>query len=380
MPRRGENIRKRKDGRWEGRYIKHYSLDGKAVYGSVYGKTYFETKKKLNDITSNFLLNASLIKEHEITFREVLFLWLQSNQINLKEQTYAKYLYLVETHILPFLGQIKVKKIESEMINKYLLEKSQNGRLDGKGGLSASYIQTISFIINSALEFSIKEGYRRPLCGQITKPINKTKKTSVEILTVKEQGVLENYISSLVDNRKIGVLLSLYTGLRVGEVCGLRWKDIDFESRTIHIQHTIERVPNVNARAGEAKTNLVVGDAKTTTSNRLIPIPSQLLSELLIYRRYDGFVLQGKTYEYTDPRTYQNFFHKCLKESNIRSINYHALRHTFATRCIEAGVDIKTLSELLGHANVNITLNIYVHSSLEHKRQQLEKVSSIYGQ
>lgn len=121
-------------------------------------------------------------------------------------------------------------------------------------------------------------------------------------------------------------------------------------------------------------------DVKSITSNRIIPIPTNIFPLLIRCRKDNGFVIKGKSYEYTDPRTYQNSFHKCLVSCNLRSINYHALRHTFATRCIEAGVDIKTLSEMLGHSSVNITLNTYVHSSLEHKRKQIELLNSICGQ
>ena len=123
MPRRGENIRKRKDGRWEARFIKGYDSEGKAVYGSVYGKTYFEVKKKQTEILEKLSANALPLNDHEITVREVLFLWLNKNKLRLKDQTYAKYLYLIESHIIPKLVNIKIKKLESITVNNFLLEK-----------------------------------------------------------------------------------------------------------------------------------------------------------------------------------------------------------------------------------------------------------------
>lgn len=380
MPRRGENIRKRKDGRWEARYVKRYNSEGKAIYSSVYGKTYFEAKKKQTEILNQLSVGALPLNDHEITFREVLFLWLNNNRIKLKDQTYAKYLYLIENHIIPILGSIKIKRLECITINNFLFAKKRNGRLDGQGGLSSSYLQTIHFIIKATLEFAAKEGYRSPLVGEIIKPNSKVRKAELEVLTLQEQSSLEKYLLTTSLDRAIGIFLSLYMGLRVGEVCGLKWEDVDFESQTVHIRHTVERITNLEGKHNEKKTMLILCDAKSVSSNRIIPIPTNIFPLLIQCKKNKGFVIKGKTYEYTDPRTYQNMFHKYLKSCNLRSINYHALRHTFATRCIEAGVDIKTLSEMLGHASVNITLNTYVHSSLEHKRQQIELLNAICGQ
>lgn len=380
MPRRGENIRKRKDGRWEARYIRRYNSDGKAIYTSVYGKTYFEVKKKQTEMLNQLSTEVLSASDHEITFREVLFLWLNNNRIKLKDQTYAKYLYVIENHIIPTLGSIKIKKIECITINNFLCDKSRSGRLDGKGGLSSSYLQTIHFIVKATLEFAVREGFCTPLLGEIIKPSKKVKKTELEVLTLQEQSALEKYLLVTPPTRTIGIFLSLYMGLRIGEVCGLKWEDIDFAAQTIHIRHTVERISNIEKHHNERKTMLVLCDVKSLTSNRIIPIPTNILPLLIRCRKNNGFVIKGKTYEYTDPRSYQNLFHKCLASCKLRNINYHALRHTFATRCIEAGVDIKTLSEILGHASVNITLNTYVHSSLEHKRKQIELLNSICGQ
>ena len=379
MSRRGENIRKRKDGRWEGRYIKKHDATGKAIYGSVYAKTYLEVKRKLTEMNTKVHNNALPLKKHKITFREVLYLWLENSRMNLKPQTYANYSYMIESHILPIIGSTLVSKIDAKYINAFLLKKSTNGRLDGKGGLSASYIKKISFIVIAALEFAVKENYCEPIKGDIIKPIKKKKE--LEVLSITEQAQLERFIMADIDDRKLGIMLSLYAGLRIGEVCGLRWCDIDFETQTIHIRHTVERIKNIDATINESKTKLILGDAKTLSSNRIVPIPSNLLCLLKEYRKSgELFLLKGCSYSYTDPRTYQYSFQNYLTACQIRSINYHALRHTFATRCIESGMDIKSLSEMLGHASVNITLNTYVHSSLEHKRNQLEAMSVYCGQ
>ncbi|WP_040197771.1 tyrosine-type recombinase/integrase [Candidatus Soleaferrea massiliensis] len=380
MPRRGENIRKRKDNRWEGRYIKGYAEDGKAKYASVYGKTYFEVKEKLNNAKEQLRRGMPAAMEQNVTFRAVLFLWLQNNRIRLKDQTYAKYLDLIKNHLVPEIGNVQVKRLDATAINQFLNMKKDGGRLDGKGGLSASYIQTLSFIMQAAMEYAAKENLCRPLSGEIQRPAKRVKE--LEIMTVAEQLILEQHMLCDCNEKKLGVLLSLYTGLRLGEVCGLMWQDIDFENRSIHIRHSVERVANLYAENGKTKTKLILGDVKTVSSNRIIPIPSFFMPLLQSFslKRSGRFVLPGKSYEYMDPRSYQYQFKRYLKGCRLRSINFHALRHTFATRCIETGMDIKSLSEILGHSSVNITLSTYVHSSLELKRAQLDRMYPIHGQ
>ena len=379
MPRKGENIHKRKDGRWEGRYIKGYDLSGKAQYGSVYAKTYLETKHKLINVSEKVLNNLFVSKDQKIRYREIIYLWLESNRLKLKPQTYAKYLYIIERHILPSIDMVLLNKVDSLFINRLLHAKSERGKLDGTGGLSPNYIRTIRFILVASIKYAAREGYNCASLGEISKPV--LRKKDLEILTVQEQSQLEQYIVQDLDERKLGVLLSLYTGMRIGEVCGLRWSDIDFEKRIIHIHHSIERIHNITTKAGDPKTRLVLCDVKTLSSNRIIPIPTNLY-ELLRRKQQssDTFVIRGKLYDFTDPRTFQYNFHRYLRACGIRNVNYHAVRHTFATRCVEAGMDIKTLSEILGHASVNITLNTYVHSSLERKRAQLEAMTIYCGQ
>lgn len=379
MPRRGENIHKRKDGRWEGRYIKEYDVNGKAKYSSVYAKTYLEVKQKLREALTVPCPKQQTKPDENIFFKEVLFLWLESNRLNLKPQTYAKYLYMIENHIVEALGNYEIGTLTTAIINQVIVDKYDCGRLDGNGGLSSSYIRTITFIVMAAIDFAIVEGYRTPLNGNITKP--QRQKKELEILTVKEQIQLEKYLYINIDNRKLGALLALYTGMRIGEVCGLRWCDIDFDSQTIHIRNTVERIKNINRKPGEPKTVLVLCNAKTVSSDRIIPIPAKIIELLILFRRKDEqFVMEGYLYDYTDPRTFQYAFHSYLKESNLKKVNFHALRHTFATRCIESGMDVKSLSEILGHASVNITLNTYVHSSLEQKRTQINSMLVYCGQ
>ena len=367
MPKRGDNIHKRKDGRWEGRYKIGRHSDGRIKYGSVYGKTYRETKEKLAEVASvsSYFVNP----KHQITFGEILELWLANNTIRLKGGTITKYRNLIDIHIKPELGNMYINKLNTTIINDYLNKKLINGKKNGSGGLSASYVRSIMIVINSAINFAVNEKYCSPLNSPIFKPI--IQKKDLLILTYEEQKKLENAIKNNITPSNIGIMMSLYTGMRIGEICALAWSDIDINKGIIRVRHTIARVNNNNSHLKSA--NLIIDTPKTRASTRDIPIPSNLMIYLKEIPPMSNYVISDSL-SFVKPRTLEYRFHRLLSNANIKSINFHALRHTFATRCIEAGVDVKSLSEILGHANVNITLNTYVHSSIELKRRQLEKI------
>lgn len=372
MSKRGENIHKRKDGRWEGRYKKGRKFDGTLIYGSVYAKTYREVKEKLALAAAN-PEGVAAQKKGEVCFGEVLFLWLENNKVRHKGATINKYQYLINKHIIPELGDMKLSAVSSTVINSFLMEKMQNGRLNKKGGLSSSYVRSIMLIINSALKFAVDEQMCKPIKSQIYKP--SIQKKEVTILSIEEQKQLENYLFAELDSTCIGILVSLYTGMRIGEICALRWEDIDLTNNIIYVRHTISRVLNNNI-TDKGNSKLTIDTPKTKASNRVIPIPSVLMS--VLEKKSETLCsefLVSDAKDFISPRTYEYRYHRLLEKCGLPSVNYHVLRHTFATRCIEAGVDVKSLSEILGHSNVSITLNTYVHSSMELKRSQLEKLS-----
>ena len=366
MPRRGENIRKRKDGRWEGRYRVKNEIQ-KNKYISVYGKTYAEVKDKLLFQKTN---HSPYILPYK-SFTDILQLWLNTISLKHKKQTYHKYKMLIDNHIVPDLGNMRIDRIDIAAINNIIARKYSSGRLDGTGGLSASYIQTICYIINAALSFAVQNGYRDSLKGDIVRP--SVPKCRIEVLSRAEQDILEEHLISQTDYQMLGVLLSLYLGLRLGETCGLKWDDFNFDTNSVSIRRSIERVPNTTSTG--PKTQLLVTKPKSEASIRVLPIPARIRDVLFNMKSSKNeYVIPGKTYAYTDPRTLQYSYKNVLKKCRLRNIHYHSLRHTFATRCIEAGMDAKTLSEILGHSNVNITLNVYVHSSLEYKQKQIDTV------
>ena len=249
----------------------------------------------------------------------------------------------------------------------------ENGKLDKSGGLSASYVRSIMLIINAALKFAADEEMCQPLKSPVYKPVSQN--NEITVLQIDEQKRLETHLISEIAPTQLGILISLHTGLRIGEICALAWEDIDIENQIIHVRHTVARIKSTDFSEGNS-SKLIIDAPKTKASNRDIPIPSVLLPILksnctAVSSKY----VVSDTKDFVSPRTYEYRYHRLLEKCGIESVNYHVLRHTFATRCIEAGVDVKSLSEILGHSNVSITLNTYVHSSMEMKRTQLEKLN-----
>lgn len=370
MPKRGENIRKRKDGRWEGRYKRQTMLNGKTQYGSVYGKTYKEVKEKLKERQS--IPTEASINFVEKTLGDILKLWQETNHMKHKGATETKYEYLIERHILPELGNLNISYLTVNALNNFAEQKLTAGRLDRKGGLSSSYVRSMMIIITSAIKYAVDEGMCSPLKSGTYIP--SVEKKELEIIPPIQQKHFESYILSDINETKFGIYLSLNCGLRIGEVCALRWDDIDIENKVIHIRNTVARVKDKSS--GESR--LIIDSPKTKASLRDIPIHSKMIPVIIQMKdlSVSAFVISDKK-NFISPRTYEYRYHRILEQCGLDSYNYHTLRHTFATKCVIAGVDVKTLSEILGHSNVSITLNTYVHPTMDMKLSQIEKINQI---
>lgn len=315
---------------------------------------------------------------NDILFEDLLLFWLESNKIKLKQTTYVKYYDVIINHLIPELGNVKIRKIDSCFINEFLKNKLYSGRLDGNGGLSAGSIKIMIYIIKSAFNFALERNLTKKSLGKIVSP--SYEKSTIDVFSISEQEKLERYLTNDMDESKLGILIALNTGLRIGEICALKWEDIDLNELTISVNHTVQRIKNIGDVDAKPKTKLIIGEPKTSSSKRIVPIQSYLIEYICHFYelRKSDFVIHGNTHDFLDPRTYQYRFEEYLKNCHIRHLNFHALRHTFATRCIEVGIDMKTLSEMLGHSNVSTTMNIYVHSSLEMKKSQIELLSTIH--
>ena len=373
MSKKGENIYKRKDGRWEGRYIRCYDTDGKAKYGYVYGKTYNDVKDGLIQKKADVIRQTYSGSLRAVVYNDILDGWLRASKLKTKESTYARYSQLVRTHIKPHLGRYQLSKISTQQIEVFLEHLLSEGRLDGTGGLSPKTVTDILAIIKNTMEYARCQNMA-VICN-LAKLSVKGKEKEMRVLTPEEQDALAAVLVHNMDRYKFGVLLSLYTGIRIGELCALQWGDFETNLSTLTVRKTMQRV-KITDDISSRKTKIIITEPKSQCSVREIPLPPFMVEIAKSFQSNpDAFVLSGTVSQYVEPRTMQNRFQTYVKQSGITAANYHALRHSFATRCVELSFDIKTLSTILGHASVNITLNRYVHSSMELKKANMNKFS-----
>lgn len=379
MSRRGENIYKRKDGRWEGRYPKGRHEDGRIYYGFVYAYNYPDVKKKLQIAACSLPPQK---KERDHTFEMVTKLWLEGIRTQIKESSYVKYVNLIDNHILPCLGDVMISKLTTETLEHFITQKTICGKKKEGQPLAPKTVKDILSVIKLILDWADRQQYTiicRPEAIHI-----KSRDKEVNILNRKEQYQLEEFLLAQGDEVSMGVLLSLYTGLRIGELCALRWGNILLDEGIIQVRATLQRISNVEPYKKDtvnSRTRIIITSPKSISSNRDIPLPRFLLQRLrkMEYVSSEAFFLTNSVDCWIEPRSMNYQFKRILRASGVSETCFHTLRHTFATRCIEKQFDVKTLSEILGHSSVNITLNRYVHITMEQKRRNMELLETEYG-
>lgn len=374
MPRKGENIYKRKDGRWEGRYRKISAAGTKKRYGYIYGKTYREVKEKLNAAKISQSLPQNSEKPAQIlTFAGAAWEWIKNTAPFLKESSVAKYQNCVEIYLIPELGTVSVSALGNSHVEQFRNQMLLKGGRK-KQGLSPKYVSDMLMIIKAIQKYTAAQ--RPDIICRVHSVSVKYEMKPIRVLSEQEQECLFHYLIHSESSRDIGILISMFTGLRIGEICALKWGNINLKEQIIDINKTIQRI-QVNGET--SKTKVVITAPKSRKSIRQIPIPSVIFDKIKPLRQNaSDYVLSGCTNCFVEPRTMQNYFKSVLKKCGIPHATFHTLRHTFATRCVAIGVDVKTLSEILGHANINITLNRYVHPTMEQKRQNLNKLSDLF--
>lgn len=370
MSRRGENIFKRRDGRWEARYVKGYELSGKIKYGFCYGKTYKEAKEKVEKMKLCVQKGIDIPKKSEQKlFSFYCDEWLNGQFIKVKESTYIRYETIVIRHIKPKLGNCYPLSMNDKLIEDF----TQELLIEEK--LSTKTVKDILVLLRSILKYTARQIPGLVPALQITYP--KEKKKTTRVLSQKEQLNFIAYLTNDMDTCKFGILLALLTGIRIGELCALRWGDISIDEQFLHIHATMQRMKNLKEE-GDSKTKVIIGTPKTDYSIRFIPLTDCAMEfcRKMEYQNPEVFVLTG-TEHYMEPRTLQYRLGKYVSECELEGVHFHTLRHTFATRCVEAGFEIKSLSEILGHANTTITLERYVHSSMNLKRDNMRKLAAL---
>lgn len=289
--------------------------------------------------------------------------WLDVDMKNsLKTKTYYCYKSMIEKHINQSLGEYELNELSFDVLQDFINKKINNGNIKNKKSLSSSSIYLIVSILKRALNQALILGYIDKEYLSLIK-LPKRKEKLVTAFSIDEQRKIEKYCLSAKKKNYIGIILCLYTGLRLGELLALQYSDIDFNNSLIHIRHT--QISYSNGKHLITELN----EPKSESSKRIIPLNKMLVN--LLKKHYknstSNFVISSKSNYLVTIRSYQRTFESILRKCKIRKLNFHALRHTFATRALESGMDIKTLSEILGHSSCTITLNRYSHSLMEHK-------------
>ncbi|MBR6983263.1 MAG: site-specific integrase [Ruminococcus sp.] len=354
MEKTGITITKRKDGRYVGKFIVNYADNGKAQYHYVYGKTYEEAENKVligREIATRFLSGRY------ITVGKVYREWLNAVVNRVKESTLANYQNKFEKHILPEFGEIPCADLTAGKINSFINQKLADG-------LSASYVRDIFTVFKTMLEYAQEEyGFRLSLKNVV---LPKAERKQVEKISDTEQKKLVSYLKANMSLSAFGILLSLFMGLRIGELCGLKWEDVDFQNKILHIRRTVQRISSTN---GNRKTKIVISAPKSATSFREIAIPDMLMKYFEMFRDDAGYFILSGTDNPVEPRTMQYRYKKILQSAEVENHNYHKLRHTFATNSAEKGFNVKALSAVLGHSSVTLTLNRYIHPDRTYERR-----------
>lgn len=367
MPRRGENIYKRKDGRWEGRQLK---IDGKYQY--FYGKSYREVK----DSMKSYQENGNKIKKEVkalVSASSLFELWLDSDLVKrVKPSTYESYYHCVTKYIIPFYTSCNYYQLTEDTVSEFVKF------MNDDNSISQSYKRKILAVYKTALREILKNNPDSiKLLNYIKFP--KTEQNEVQVFTMKEQCLIEKAVLGCPDKRTLGIILCFYSGIRLGELCALKWCDFDFDNGTLFINRTVSRTKNFSD--DDNKTLLLIGTPKSRTSSRKIPLPSFLIPLFKEYYKLSGketcYFMTGSEIP-IDPRAFQKLYKKILIKAGVPDRKFHAIRHTFATRALELNVDIKTISDILGHSNVSITMNIYAHSLMEQKKIAIDRFNNMH--
>lgn len=294
-------------------------------------------------------------------YSDKLTSWLKEKKIYLKYSTYTNYCNVIHNQIMPKLGNFQIENLNNDILQEFILQKLENGRKDGKGGISFKYAKDIIQILKFTLPFKV----------DIQLPYHPSK--AVEIFEKENQITLINHLQSEINCKNFGILLCIHTGIRIGELCALKWSDINVQTKLLNINKTM-----IRTYTKEDGSKLHITSPKTKSSLRNIPLNSWIMQYATLLQGEDDHYILTNKQSYIEPNKYRLYYNKMLKDLELPHLTFHALRHTFATRCIECGCDYKSLSELLGHSNVSITMNIYVHPQMELKRKCVELLCDYY--
>lgn len=368
VSRRGENIYKRKDGRYEGRYVIGKTSAGRTRFGYVYARQYAEVRTLLLQRKAEHLEAARPASAYRGTLADWMEHWMENELLgSVKESSWQTYRNLLTHHLQPRLGDYELTQLTPKVVHDFVEEMESSG-------LAESTIRGVYRLLSSAMRYALDEGViRKNPCRRIR--IQHRERGEQRVLSRSEQEKLRQAADG---SRDLPALLSLYTGMRLGEICALKWTDIAWEKGTLTVRRTVQRITRKSAGENDCKTMLMIGTPKSRRSSRVIPVPEfilALLRERLQSSSRTEYVF-GKASGAADPRTIQRRFSRLAKKLGFSGAHFHTLRHTFATRLLELGVDVKTVSALLGHSSARTTLDFYAHSLSEQQRAAVALLSA----
>ena len=390
MGRRGNNegsIYKDKQGRWRGA-VTLYTTEGKQKKKIFYGKTKREVTDKVNQVLSELRSNT-YIEPSKVTLYEWLCTWLEHycrNQV--RETTFINYETFVERHIQPTIGNLKLCDLNTMIMQQFYNERMKNGNLVTGGGLSPKTLRNLHNMLHKALDQAVALDMIAKNPTQFTN-IPRGYKQERRFFTVEEQQKLQ----SCLKNEKIGmlVLLDLYTGMRQGELLALMWKDVHLNpngNSYLRVTQTLNRI-KLRTPVDGRSTTLRIGYPKTPHSIRTIPLLPDIAKALIEHRTKQieyyrdhsivdpGYVFTNSIGGFVDPHNFQHEFKRMLKRHGIREVNVHGIRHTFATRALENGMSMKTLSQILGHSSTAFTMDVYGHVTDELKISEMANLQGL---
>lgn len=329
-----------------------------------------------NNINKNVKYELSTELNTRI-FRYYAGYWLEKKKYEVRESTYANYINLFVNNIIPFLGDIPFDKFNNQLIQSFVYWCKDKGGKNGNG-MSEHYIRDVLNLVKSVIKDGQSENiFPEFIFKQIKIPKTLQIETTKKVYTEKEYKKIIDYILKNISPRSIGILLGIYTGMRIGEICALQFKDINFDENTISVNKTLQRIYNSLDEIEPSK--IVITPTKTQNSIRTIPIPSHIIDILKAIKENDEFYVISNKKNFIEPRTYRKFYVKFMNQAGVEPIKFHALRHTFASINIENGVDVKTISDILGHSDISITLKTYTHTSEKAKQKAIEKFNSMFN-
>ena len=335
--------------------------------------------------------NGSYIAPRNLTLSEWLEVWLTSYAyIKVRPSTYASYQAYIERHVSPIIGGLQLQKLTTNQLQVFFNEKRVNGRIDGKGGLSPKTIRNIYNMLHEALQQAV---INKIVSVNVSEGVVLPSKDEKEIIVFKPEEQRAIIEAAQKDRLGFAIELDFFTGLRVGELCALKWSDIDLAAKEFRVRRTLQRVQKKTSdiKSKGKRTQIVEGATKTKKGNRVIPLTDTMLQKLLVHKARqlfekrrlgkgysdNGYVFANEFGGAIEPSYLRDVYDRILKNANAPHYTFHTIRHTFATRAIENDMPVKVVSEILGHSSVQLTMDLYCHPSISAKRNVLEKMENL---